>query len=70
MTRQTPAELAAEQRAEVILWLLSLHRRTDRAHDEHDHEMTAKLHRSLRTTMQTMQQFDARRAQKGGDAIT
>lgn len=63
MTRQTPAELAAEQRAESSRWLWTLGTHLDRAEDSGDHDMTAALHRALRTAMQSIQRHNAKRRQ-------
>lgn len=61
MSKQPPADLAAEQRAEIVRWLWEIHSRVDKSHDEQDHDMTAALHRALRTAMQSIQRHSAKR---------
>ena len=65
MSKQPPAELAAEQRAEIRRWL---HEIADElyAYTNNDYATVAHLHRALAGVMRNYQKFQKK--QEGGDA--
>lgn len=66
MSKQTPAEVAAEQANEVGRWLLELDQRRYDAEVTDDYATVAALHQSLTRVVRGMQLRD--NATKGGDA--
>ena len=65
MTRQTPAELAAEQDEEVADWLLQLNQDRYRALVDNDYATIAHLHKALARVMGNYQRF---RKERDGDS--
>lgn len=66
MSKQPPAELAAEQRAEIRQWAREIANDALHAHVNADYATVAHLHRALAGVMRNYQKFKTKK--EGGDA--